>query len=137
MAGELTAALELSKVVGRPLIFGTPSDPNDQPLVKTHSEQIDIKGFNLSVGKGVSFKKSGSSQWTVTELESGSLIATGTTKAGAEKGAREGSNRRMGTIDRTEGATRIRAVQPCVKSLFDGRARDFVWLQTGCQERER
>lgn len=88
-SGDLTAALELSKVVGRPLVFGTPSDQNDPPLVKTHSEPIVIKGFKLSVGRSVPFKKSSKALWSVTELESGAFIASGETKAAAEKVAAE------------------------------------------------
>jgi hypothetical protein len=88
-SGDLTAALELSKVVGRPLVFGTPSDPNDPPLVKTHSEPIVIKGFKLSVGRSVPLKKSSKALWSVTELESGAFVASGETKAAAEKTAAE------------------------------------------------
>jgi hypothetical protein len=98
-SGELTAALELSKVVGRPLVFGFNTNPGEAPLVYSHMEPVSFKGFEgfkFSAGRSVPPIKGASGQWAVINMESG--VEVGSVGATREK-AIEDAKKSLGRIN--------------------------------------
>lgn len=88
--GELSAAYELAKTIGKPFIFGKPQGDN-APQAYYDAEEVDVGGFKAWLGRTVKTGEKGRKEpmWHVIEATSGLSIRSASSKALALTQAKE------------------------------------------------
>jgi hypothetical protein len=116
--GDLTAALELSKVIGKKLVFGNyDATKVVRPVAHTDAQKFAPAGFESF--EMVSSHEMGSSSWRIIELSTGLSIASGRTRATAESAAADLLKRR--------GPQKL--AESIEQNKEDGRAKDQATLE--------
>lgn len=74
--GDYTAALEFSKQIGRPIVFGAGAE--GKALIYTNARPFEVEGYeDFKMVTARQWKKSGGGDWAVIELSSGQTVKSG------------------------------------------------------------